>query len=67
MRVHVTKKGRNYTYDLYDDTGNIIEQRVSLNRYTLCTNNGRKFYSTIDKVKDKDKPKLIPINHEGTN
>jgi hypothetical protein len=64
MIVNVTKKGRNYTYDLIKD-GDIVEQRVSLNRYTLCTNNGRKFYTSIDKVKGKDINKLIPIHHEG--
>lgn len=64
MNVKVTKRGRNYTYDLIKD-GEIIEQRISLNRYTLCTNNGRKFYTSIDKVKEKDINKLIPIYHEG--
>lgn len=65
MNVRVTKRGRNYTYDLMNDAGNIIEERISLNRYTLCTSNGKKFYTSIEKVKDKDKPKLITINHEG--
>lgn len=66
MNVKVTKRGRNYTYDLIKD-GEIIDQRISLNRYTLCTNNGRKFYTSIDKVKKKDFIKLIPIHHEGIN
>lgn len=65
MEVRVTHRSRNYTYDLIDDAGSIIEQRVSLNRYTMCTNDGKKFYTSIEKVKAKDKPKLIFIHHEG--
>ena len=67
MKVKVSKHGRNYSYQLIDDEGNIIEERISLNRYTMCTNNGRKFYTSIEKVKEKDISKLIDIHHEGTN
>lgn len=70
MNVTVSKKGRNYTYDLLDDDGNIIDQRISLVRYTLCTKDGRKYYTDISKVKEKDKPKLLTIIYnqdEGIN
>lgn len=70
MIVRVTKKGRNYTYDIINDDGDIVDQRISLVRYSLCTKNGKKYYTDISKVKEKDLPKLITIthkDHEGTN
>jgi hypothetical protein len=64
MNVRVTKRGRNYTYDLIKD-GEIIDQRISLKRYNACTKDGKKYYVDLNNVKPKDINKLIPIHHEG--
>ena len=64
MNVKVTKRGRNYTYDLIKD-GEIIDQRISLKRYNACTKDGKKYYVDLNNVKPKDINKLIPIHHEG--
>ena len=66
MNVRVTKRGRNYTYDLIKD-GEIIDQRISLKRYNACTKDGKKYYVDLNNVKPKDINKLIPIHHEGVN
>lgn len=65
MKVLVTRQGRNYIYDLIDDNGNIIDQRISLKRYNACTKDGRKYYVDLNNVKPKDINRLIPIHHEG--
>jgi hypothetical protein len=64
MNVRVTKRGRNYTYDLIKD-GEIIDQRISLKRYNACTKDGKKYYVDLNNVKPKDINRLIPIHHEG--
>lgn len=64
MNVRVTKRGRNYTYNLIKD-GEIIDQRISLKRYNACTKDGKKYYVDLNNVKPKDINKLIPIHHEG--
>lgn len=64
MNVRVTKRGRNYTYDLIKD-GETIDQRISLKRYNACTKDGKKYYVDLNNVKPKDINKLIPIHHEG--
>ena len=66
MNVRVTKRGRNYTYDLIKD-GEIIDQRISLKRYNACTKDGKKYYVDLNNVKPKYINKLIPIHHEGIN
>lgn len=66
MNVRVTKRGRNYTYDLIKD-GEIIDQRISLKRYNACTKDGKKYYVDLNNVKPKDINRLIPIHHEGIN
>ena len=61
MSVRVTKRGRNYTYDLIKD-GKIIDQRASTKRYNYCMIDGR-YYVDIANVKPRDISKLLTITH----
>lgn len=65
MRISVKHQGRNYIYDLIDNDGNIIDQRISLKKFNAAANDGRKYYVDINNVKPKDINRLIPIHHEG--
>lgn len=65
MKVKVTHQGRNYSYLLIADDGTIICERISLQRYNACTQDGKKFYVDLNNVKPKGINKLIPISHEG--